>query len=254
MSPPRCLRVCWVCEVESLPTLKTVHGNPLPPGCLTGCCRVPPTWLRLRVCEFCEFYLSLAMKNAKHVIYRSSRDSTAQNSQTRKPNPPDRGSSWPFRYAGTNGREIPLGPGFRAYLTGRTRRRPCCRLTTWAGWAPDMVPGAVFRFIRRDKGPEVLAELRRRFLAWLALRDHYLTEAAALLEGPSTWQRCRQLAGAARAFEVRRWPIWRRLDAPPSHARACRPSIWLSAGLALRAPASSRGGRVAMGDEGARQS
>lgn len=125
-----------------------------------------------------------------------------------------------------------------------------------------MVPDAVFQFIRGGEGPEVLDDMRRRIKAWLtddaerplplhrhlglggpqaarlALRDHYLTEAAALLEGPSTWQRCRQLAEAARAFEVRRWPIWRRFDSPPTHAGPVDAMLWHARHLGGELPAT----------------
>ena len=62
--------------------------------------------------------------------------------------------------------------------------------------------------------------------ARMSLRDSYLIKAAELLEGPALWQRCRQLAEAARAFEARRWPLWHRLKSPPSHATEVDCLLW----------------------------
>lgn len=99
-----------------------------------------------------------------------------------------------------------------------------------------MTPAAI-RFLQGDDSIVVLAELRAAMLRWseqtddkplalnryvglgtpratrIALRDELLRDAAALMTG-SRWARCRHLAEMARAFNVRRWPTWRRFGIP----------------------------------------
>lgn len=58
------------------------------------------------------------------------------------------------------------------------------------------------------------------------MRRHHLRAAAALLDAPTRWKRCVELAEACRAFEARRWPVWRRLDAPPAHASPVDVELW----------------------------
>lgn len=96
---------------------------------------------------------------------------------------------------------------------------------------------AALAFLSGDTSPEVLDELRATMLRWaeqtgdrplplnrylgmggpratrLAMRDALLVEAAELLDG-TRWTRCCQLADMAHAFNVRRWPIWRRHGIP----------------------------------------
>lgn len=51
-----------------------------------------------------------------------------------------------------------------------------------------------------------------------AWRDKHLQDAAALIVGPTTWQRAGLLADAAHQFELRRWSCWWSLPAPPPNA------------------------------------
>jgi hypothetical protein len=112
-----------------------------------------------------------------------------------------------------------------------------------------MTPAAI-AFMQGDTSPEVLAELRAAMLRWseqagdkplglnrcmglggpravrIELRLKHLVDAAAVLPGPSHWARCQQLAEAARAFEIRRWPRWKKLDAPPPDARPVDVHLW----------------------------
>lgn len=53
-----------------------------------------------------------------------------------------------------------------------------------------------------------------------ALRDAILRDAAVLLDAPTPWLRACTLADRCRLFELRRWPAWRHLEAPPLRASA----------------------------------
>lgn len=102
-----------------------------------------------------------------------------------------------------------------------------------------MIDSPAIAFMLGDTSPEVLAGLREAMLRWsaqtgdrpmplqrftgmggpratrIAMRDELLIEAAALLSG-SQWARCCELAKAAVAFNVRRWPLWQRHGVPPT--------------------------------------
>lgn len=49
-------------------------------------------------------------------------------------------------------------------------------------------------------------------------RNELLREAAALLEAETPWQRAGKLRERVRLFELRKWPVWFRLDTAPPHA------------------------------------
>lgn len=62
-------------------------------------------------------------------------------------------------------------------------------------------------------------------MARTELRNELLIEADALLAAQmphdaSHWARCQRIAESTRAFEARRWPSWRKSDAPPEYAGA----------------------------------
>lgn len=59
-----------------------------------------------------------------------------------------------------------------------------------------------------------------------ALRDVHLREAAALIRAGTLWLKASELARAAKEFELRKWPQWRRLDAAPAHATAIEQQLF----------------------------
>jgi len=67
--------------------------------------------------------------------------------------------------------------------------------------------------------------------ARLALRDHYLRRAAALLDVPASqpWRRAEAMAAAADLFMRRKWPVWWSLAAAPEHAEAIERLLWHAA-------------------------
>lgn len=97
---------------------------------------------------------------------------------------------------------------------------------------------AFIRFLLGDRSPEVLDAVQADGLRWaeqtggrptplnqylgmggpraarILLRDALLVEAADLLDEGTRWARCCRLAEMARAFNVRRYPIWRRHGLP----------------------------------------
>ena len=76
---------------------------------------------------------------------------------------------------------------------------------------------ALERWLTDTDGPSLQAYLGiSRSTARKALRDRHLRAAATYLDG-GPWSKALALGEAARAFEVRRWPKWRR-SGPPTTA------------------------------------
>lgn len=111
-----------------------------------------------------------------------------------------------------------------------------------------MTPAAI-RFLQGDNSLEVLSELRAAMLRWseqtgggplplhrmfglggpsitlTELRNAILIKAADLLAADlppdaTRWLRCQNIAKRTKAFEVSRWPSWRKAEAPPESASA----------------------------------
>jgi hypothetical protein len=83
--------------------------------------------------------------------------------------------------------------------------------------------------------PATVASLRR------ALRDRHLAEAFdALPAGLTAWQRARVLAEAAREFERRKWPLWRRHTAAPAEATRVEVALFYALKCGARLPATAQ--------------
>ncbi len=65
----------------------------------------------------------------------------------------------------------------------------------------------------------------------LAVRDHYLRQAAALIPEPSPWHRALQLQLAVDTFNASRWPCWRGMRQAPSHATPTEALLFAAASM-----------------------
>ena len=96
---------------------------------------------------------------------------------------------------------------------------PALALLTGNETEADMerIQAAMLAWLTDEQGPSLHQRLGlSRRAARCELRNAHLRAAAALLAG-DPWPRAEQLAESCRAFEVRRWPKWRR-SGPPSTA------------------------------------
>lgn len=66
------------------------------------------------------------------------------------------------------------------------------------------------------------------------MRNHWLRDAASLIDAPTPWKRARLLRDEALSFERRQWPLWSRANLPPPHANGVQARLF----YALRTRAS----------------
>ena len=115
----------------------------------------------------------------------------------------------------------------------------------------EAVNPAFIRFLLGDESATTLEAIRAQAMRWVMqagedrpihlnrmlglggprlvraeLRHHHLGQAMGLMPGPTSWRQRVQLAEAVRTFEARRWPTWRKLDAPPPHASTVDQILW----------------------------
>ena len=82
----------------------------------------------------------------------------------------------------------------------------------------ERIQAAMLAWLTDEQGPSLHQRLGlSRRAARCELRNTHLRAAAAYLPQSDPWPRAEQLAESCRAFEVRRWPKWRR-SGPPTTA------------------------------------